>query len=612
VIVPVWALLDGDTPVSGARVRVYAGGLRAVGRRRPLRQLRGARAERTHRSGVALLEFARLPRSFTVVISGGRSEGRRLRGFLSARVRSYGEGRVVHVNPVTTLVELWRRVNPRVSQRRATRAVARALGIPSWANNVDLRASDRWLDGERFLGHVRVHATLDRATGDLLFDIRRGRRTSRFRARRGMAAAAAQSLGRLTGEPTLMKSHGRPVARAAQAGLIATVFTELGKGVLSGIASQAGGSALGWVLSAFGLQDSNELLRQDIANIRQALDELGKQVTQVQNRLELAGFSELVHQTDRTIGEIDHAMSQLALLANLPADDPTKRGFTRTVVDYIGSHLLDAPAILNQNLSSNVPLSDNLIKSASRLLSVRERFFDKETSEKVQSVYDYFAGYQAKLAILLVEYFHAKPDTYSTTTIKTNLDRIAVNVTAQASSLKPPVPAGVMLDTKTGFMWMQTIDGSSVRKITDVVTLVQPRGKAPYLDLTRFSISTTLPGLPFNEWAMPVAEDLHKLLSDRGNDSPLDFLAKKARITRKVLDAANSHVWIRDTFECRNLFNAAIYRLYSLRDAAVAGETQLRAACQSGVWNDPGWRDRGAAQGILFRRVRPGVDYWWG
>ncbi len=336
VIVPVWALLDGDTPLSGARVRVYAGGLRAVGRRRPLRQLRGARTERTHKTGVALLEFARLPRNFTVVISGGRSEGRRLRGFLSVRVRAYREGRVVHVNPVTTLVELWRRVNPRVSHRRATRAVERALGIPSWANNVDLRASDRWLDGERFLRHVRVHATLDRATGDLLFDIRRGRRTTRFRARRGRA--------------------GAPVARAAQipTGLIATVFSRLAAGALEGVGSKAGGAALGWLLSAFGLGDSNDLLRQDIANIRQAIDELAKQVTQVQNRLELAGFSELVHQTDRTIGEIDHAMSQLALLTNLPADDPTKRLFAQMVVAYIDLNLLDAPSILNQNLSSNV------------------------------------------------------------------------------------------------------------------------------------------------------------------------------------------------------------------------------------------------------------------
>ena len=595
VIVPVWALLDGDTPLSGARVRVYAGGLRAVGRRRPLRQLRGARTERTHKSGVALLEFARLPRNFTVVISGGRSEGRRLRGFLSARVRAYREGRVVHVNPVTTLVELWRRINPRVSHRRATRAVERALGIPSWVDNVDLRASDRWLDGERFLRHVRVHATLDRATGDLLFDIRRGRRTTRFRARRGRA--------------------GAPVAQGAAgpSGLVATVFTRLATGALEGVGNKAGGEALGWLLSAFGLSDSNAQLRQEIANIRKVLDELGKQITQVQNRLELAGFSTLVHQTDRTIGEIDHAMSQLALLANLPADDPTKREFTRTVVDYIGSHLLDAPAILNQNLSSNVPLSDNLIKSASRLLNVRERFFDKDTSDKVTSVYDYFAGYQAKLAILLVEYYHAKPDTYSATTIKANLDQIDGNVSAQASSLKPRVPDGTVVDTKTGLMWMQTIDGSSLRTLPDVLACCR-QGSQP-LELTRFSTSTTLPGLPFNNWAMPDAQNLQTLLSDRGNDSPLDFLATKAGITRRILDAANSHVWIRDTFACVNLYygSVATYRLFDLKDAALAGETRTQNTCRTNVWPDPAWQRDSGVQAILFRRVRAaGEDYWWG
>jgi len=614
VIVPVWALLDGDTPVSGARVRVYAGGLHAVGRRRPLRQRHGARTERTYKSGVALLEFARLPRNFTVVVSGGSSEGRRLRGFLSARVRGYRAGRVVHVNPVTTLVELWRRVNPRVSHRRATRAVSRALGIPSWADNVDLRASDRWLDGERFLRHVRVHATLDRATGDLLFDIRRGRRTHRFRARRARAAAA-RSLGRLTGEPSALQ--GGPVARTAQADLIVSVFARLAAGVLSGVASKAGGAAVGWVLSAFGLSDGNDLLRQDMANIRQALDELGKQVTQVQNRVELAGFSELVHQTDRTIGEIDHAMSQLALLANLPADDPTKRGFTRTVVDYIGSHLLDAPAILNQNLGSNVPLADNLIKSASRLLSVRERFFDKETSDQVKSVYDYFAGYQAKLAILLVEYYHAKPDTYSTTTIKADLDRIEGNVTAQASSLKPRVPDGTVVDTKTGRMWMQTIDGSSLRKLSDFANVVDiniPPGHPGTFRLTNAATSTRVPGLPFDNWAMPDAEDLYKLLSHRpeGEDG-VEFLAKRARISRQLLDAANSHVWIRDTFSWPVATRTGwtlVYRLFSLRADVVAAPTWLL------IREIANWRtyfDSTDAQAILYRRVRaPGEDYWWG
>jgi hypothetical protein len=610
VILPVWALLDGDTPVSRARVRVYAGGLRAGRRRRPLREVRIERGERTHKSGVALLVFRRLPRNFTVVVRGGSSEGRRLRGFLSAQVRGYRDGRVVHVNPVTTLVELWRRVNPRVGHRRATRAVSRALGIPSWVDHVDLRASDRWLDGDRFLRHVRVHATLDRATGDILFDIRRGERTRRFRARRA-SPAAAQALGRLTGEPSAL--HGGPVARAAQgpAGLIATVFARLAAGVASGVASKAGGAALGWVLSAFGLKDDTELLREDIANIRQALDELGKQVTQLQGQVERAGFSTLVHQTDRTIGELDHAMTQLALLANTPASDPTKAAFARTVVDYIGSRLLDAPAILNQNLSSNVPLSDNLIKSASRLVSTRDRFFDSRSSDQVKSVYDYFAAYQAKLAILLVEYYHTKPDTYSPAIVKANLDQIEGNVTAQASSLKPPVPDGVVVDTKTGLMWMQTIDGSPLRKITDVVRLVQPTGGSPYLELTNFSKSTTLPGLPFANWAMPDSEELHALLSGRGSDGPLEFLEKKARITRRLLDAANSHVWIRNTFECRYTYSAVHYRLFSLQADVVAEESVRRGGCVAEAWrNIDAYINPNA---ILFRRARaPGEDYWWG
>jgi hypothetical protein len=372
------------------------------------------------------------------------------------------------------------------------------------------------------------------------------------------------------------------------------------------------------VLSAFGLSDGNDLLRQDMANIRQALDELGKQVTQVQNRVELAGFSELVHQTDPTTGKIDYAMEQLAALANLPADDPTKRGFTEQEVVPAISNLRDAPAILNRNLGSDVPLADNLIKSASRLLSVRERFFDKETSDQVKSVYDYFAAYQAKLAILLVEYYHTKPDIYSTTTIEGNLKKIEGNVSAQATSLKPRVPDGTVVDTKTGRMWMQTIDGSSLRKLSDFAILVDVN--IPYpgyygtFRLTNTATSTAVPGLPFDNWGMPQTEDFWKLLSYRGNDSPLDFLAKRARISRQLLDAANSHVWVRDTFiwpvPAGRLGWLLEYRLFSLRAGDVAGPTRVP------IDKPANWRtyfDSADAQAILYLRQRsPGEEYWWG
>jgi len=609
VILPVWALLDGDTPVSRARVRVYAGGLRADRRRRPLREVRTERGERTHKSGVALLEFARLPRNFTVVVRGGRSEGRRLRGFLSAQVRGYREGAVVHVNPVTTLVELWRRVNPRVGHRRATRAVARALGIPSWVDHVDLRASDRWLDGDRFLRHVRVHATLDRATGDLLFDIRRGERTRRFRARRPRAAAA-RSLGRLTGEPSALQ--GGPVARAAQADLIASVFARLAAGVLSGVASKAGGAALGWVLSAFGLGDGNDLQRQDMEEIKKTLDELTRQVTQLQGQVERAEFSTLVHQTDDKIGGIDHAMDQLTALADVPATDPSKAGFAQVIVDYIESNLLDAPAILNRKLGSNVPLSDNLITSASRVVSTRDRFFDSKSSDQVKSVYDYFAAYQAKLAILLVEYYHTKPGSYPQTVVKANLDRIEGNVTAQASWLKPRVPAGTVVDTKTGLMWMQTIDGLSVRKLSDLAWIAgyiegfRPAG----FYLLPAATSTALPGLPFGDWGMPTSDQVNRLIQGWTGNNPVDWLAKNARISRAVLEATGSHVWLSDTFSYSG--GRLYFRLYSLVGGRVADRSVIYVY-------DERTPERAAfylakqAQGILYRRTPgPGESYWWG
>jgi hypothetical protein len=447
-----------------------------------------------------------------------------------------------------------------------------------------------------------VHATLDRATGDLLFDIRRGQRARRFRAPRASAAAAQSPdwLALVSGDPTaLIREAFKALAR----------FALQKVGDLAG--QKAGNTVLGWVLAAFGLGD--ELENRDMVEIQKALDALSEQLTRLQGQVARAEFSVLVGQTNDTIGRIKHAASQLALLANTPATDDRKATFAETIVKYIGKNLVDAPAILNQHLGSDVPLSDNLIKSASRAVSTRDRFFDEESSDQVKSVYDYFAAYQVKLAVLLAEYYHAKPDTFSPEVVKANLEQIERNVTAQAASLKPPVPAGTVVDVKTGVMWMQTIDGSPLRKITDLVRLVEPPDRGPYLALTNTSTSTRVPGLPFDNWAMPDAEDLYKLLSHRpeGQDG-VEFLARQARISRRLLDAANSHVWIRDTFECRYTFTAAVYRLFSLRAAAVAGETVRKGGCISFVWNDPKFANENV-QAILFRRVRAaGEDYWWG
>jgi len=92
-------MLDGDTPLSHGRLRVYE-----MGSRSALLQSNGKAQERAYCSGVALLEFARLPSDFTVEVSDARPGGRPLRGTFRAAVHDYRAGGVVHVDPVTTLV----------------------------------------------------------------------------------------------------------------------------------------------------------------------------------------------------------------------------------------------------------------------------------------------------------------------------------------------------------------------------------------------------------------------------------------------------------------------------------------------------------------------------
>ena len=164
MILPVWALLDGDTPVAGARVQVYAREGRAFERLHPLR----GDLKLTADSGLALLEFDSLPPSFLVVVRGGRAEGRALRGSLSARVRDYDET-VVQVTPVTSLVERWERGEPSVDR---TAEVHAALGIPDWADEFDLHATDEWFDGDAFLAYT--DGDLAGALPQMVAEIERG------------------------------------------------------------------------------------------------------------------------------------------------------------------------------------------------------------------------------------------------------------------------------------------------------------------------------------------------------------------------------------------------------------------------------------------------------
>jgi hypothetical protein len=599
VVLAVWALADEDTPVSGGRVRVYASERGHVAGR-PLRQTNGARQERTHRAGTALLEFSRLPAEFTVEVAGGRTSGPRLPGAFRAVERHYRSGTVVDINPVTTLiaqdVAMHRRRGLAITPARARGEIYHFLRIPRWQDGEDLRNSDRYFDGDAYLRAARKAggvAALNNAL--VLEELRPGDRPRRFRIS-DASAAGVDWVALILGDPKVLAKEAFKAL-----GIMAT------KKIGTLAAEKAGNAALGWVLAAFGFGDV--LKDQDMLEIKQALGAIGQQLTQLQNQVQLAGFSTLVHQTDVTIGKIDHASSQLALLANTPQTEAERRAFTQTIVDYIGANLLDAPSILNQNLSVSVPLSDNLVKSASRLVAGRSRFFGSNSSKDVKSVYDYFAGYEVRLAVLLSEYWHTKPEAYSPAIVAANLAAIETNVDSQAGSLKPSVPERTVVDTKNRVMWTQSLP--STPQAADLHTLgeIVP-GRRKVFRLKPAAGPRGLAGFPYGDWWVPTLGDFARLIEGWSGRNSSAWLQKEAQMSKAMVDVKDSQMWARDGFKLlRGTWDRLDIDVFDLdrgRSIDLPSPTWFFADGWRGDFSD-------AKAGLIFARaLTSGESYWWG
>lgn len=92
---------------------------------------------------MALVSLGRLSSCLIVDVSGGRANGRTLRGSFRAEAHNTpGQIMSVLVTPVSTLTYDERQEHPGMSTARATRVIQRLLGIPSNFDNIDLAADD--------------------------------------------------------------------------------------------------------------------------------------------------------------------------------------------------------------------------------------------------------------------------------------------------------------------------------------------------------------------------------------------------------------------------------------------------------------------------------------
>jgi hypothetical protein len=609
-LVPVWALHDGDLPVSYGRVSVVptTDDPAHVGDRRPLRQRTGARSERTNAGGVAMLDFARLPKRFTVVVRGGGAKGRRFRGTLYAEVTRHGtDTDVIEVNPVTTLTAYARTAGRGMGAARARRKVKRLLGIPSGHDiTSDLRRSDEQFDGDAYLAAVRRHGSVASLHRALLAELRDGDRDKRPFSESGARAASALDWLSLTPEKMVRKGYDELINFA-----IGTPAAVLQKG------------ALGWLTRIAVDLGLIEAPRDQLAEIQGALEALGKQLTRLEAQADglyaaiaQDALSRLYHQTDTTLGEIDHAEGQLALLANMSPSDPTMRNFAQTINDYIGSHLLDAPAILRRNLSPGLSLTDNVFKATSKAVAASTIVFGSPQQAKVKSVYDYFAAYQTQLAVLLANYWHSKPDTYSGETIRRSLAQIQDNVTVeQRASLKPPLPdERTWIDPRTGLMWIFTdypVDGLYLLN-------------ALHLNLNILPYA----GHPFSNYRLATLDELSRLTSTMGGPARVYLNAQLG-----FDDAVVRNTWAYDSlynFEhsdkppWRPYIRYLGVRMFSLNTNQTFQATE--PGYQYGTNTPPDWwplnqfepvgrqwlRAKVARGLLLVRRPAANEDYWWG
>ncbi len=601
-VLAVYGLADDDTPIAEATVRVFAGGPAARGRagaarsRRALAQANGRRADRTYGSGATLLAFRRLPREFVVEVTGGRADGLSVPGTLRADVRNYRSGKVVYVTPVTTMMAAYRagvgRGSRTMSQAGARRRTYRELRIPRWMGHADLSYSDRQFNGDTFLAAARRAGGIDALIRRLLDDDRAGRRFGTARP----TGRAAQGIG-------------DTVAQGAAGLALNLLFTQAA--LIAGEVAQRNDLQVpGWLLGLFGL--GGGLGDEQIAETRRLVEALGKQVTQLQGDVAQAGFSNLVHQTDRTIGQIDYAYSQLALLANMPANDPTKPAFARTIVNYIGTNLQDAPDILNRNLGAQIPLADNLIKSASRTVGQR-KFYNRKSAAEVRGIFDYFAAYQVQLAMLLQEFFHAKPDVYSPTNVSANVARIRANLLSQADSLKPDPPENTVIDTKSREMWVTDLSNPQ-RRLSEIAD-ISNTGKFAW----RVAFSegrfrpvvgpTGVAGVPYADWEMPTEDAYGRLIDGWSGRSPSLWLQKEAGFSGRIISAFGYEKWINYPYAVtsQGLSTLLTVRAYDL----YYNKLQLKFL----VWG-PGvsWQSRfeSVQAGRMFKRsLTPGESYWW-
>jgi hypothetical protein len=505
---PVWVFLDADTPVVNARVRVDTDGPGY------LHESNGRAVALTNENGLVMLEFETLPRSFTVIALGGDAEGRRLgrTAELRAEVARSEPDTIVYINPVTTLAARDRELHPELSRGAAAQMAKETLGIPGWHDITrDLQGSDRWFGGDAFLKHARQRGGVGRLIDQLAErpDVRR-----RYRDH---------------------DEDGGGVPQIAVPGFV----QDAALGLLKKLASSAAESVLPKLFGLVGLPedliDNGDIkeIRSRFTAIDANLVEIKKDLALLKTKIDQVNYNLVVGWTKDDVADINTYYGKFKVLANMDARDPTRKGYGDEVLKDIKLRIDPIPGRLNEKLGGSVDQADNLLTAASTLVASKAGpFFGPADSALVQSIYAYYADLQSRAGILLLAYWTSKPSTYSPATIAIEAGRISTNVQNQADQyVKPAVPDGVFIDTRTRTMWTRTL----VNRVDGL------------------TFDRSISGKPqswagFSDFRVPSFAELQQLIQGR-EGNPAEWLRQRA----KMAPGVEGRLWAQDSLVVQSM-----------------------------------------------------------
>jgi hypothetical protein len=241
---------------------------------------------------------------------------------------------------------------------------------------------------------------------------------------------------------------------------------------------------------------------------------------------------------------------------------------------------------------------------------------------QVKAAYNYFAVYQTQLAVLLANYWHSKPDTYSQSTIQQSLAQIQRNVTEQRTALKPRLPDGSWIDPATGLMWTFSIDPVSFPTYFQYYYPISVLGGK--LD--------PVGGRPFTDWRLASSAELYGHTSDIKGSARVYLNAQLG-----YEDAVRATTWTSDSFVLEQVAYEAgrdtrmlHLRIFNLNSNQFENLTdpghQFNRAIPAHSWplsyygkdqlnsaDGQAWQASKRADGLLYvRKPAAGEDYWWG